>query len=303
MAVKVAYRPEHVGDWGIPAAAEGSRYETGTFALSDGTSIFYRSWTRDAAPAPVLLLMHGLGAHSGWFIDMGNSLNALGLTVYVTDHRGFGRSSGARGHATRQDQYTRDLEAVIDEIRSRHNGVPIFILGHSLGGVFALHLAARDAVGKRIKGVMLVNPGMAVVWKVPLPRQLRIALGGVRGSARQWGIAPGAEGMTANVEAAHMLAEDSYWQRTQSAAFIYRIGLRLRVAAMKCARQVRTPTLVIQTDADLSVDRAASRRCYDVLGCEDKTWKTYPGFAHDFEFEPERGQLDTDVAAWVLRHQ
>ena len=52
--------------------------------------------------------MHGLGAHSGWFIDMGNSLNEQGLTVYAIDHRGFGRSGGFRGHMAQAQTPVRD---------------------------------------------------------------------------------------------------------------------------------------------------------------------------------------------------
>ena len=305
MATQVTYQPEHKGDWGVAAAVDGGRYETGEMRMSDSTAIFYRAWLHPDAQRPVLLIMHGLGAHSGWFIDMGNSLNEQGLTVYAIDHRGFGRSGGMRGHAAQAQTPVRDAEAALAEIRRRHPDAPVSLLGHSLGAIFALHMAADDsaAAQPRLAGIILINPGIAVTWKVPLGRQVGMALGGLSGSTRQWSLAPGHELMTTNAEAKRMLDADNYWQRTQSAAFIYQVALRLRTAAMQRAPSVRTPALVIQCEGDRSVVLAASKRCYDRLGSADKTWKMYPGFGHDFEFEPDRARLDADVAAWVMGHR
>lgn len=305
MTTRVTYQPERAGDWGEAAAVDGGRYETGTMKMADGAAIFYRAWLHPDAQRPVLLIMHGLGAHSGWFIDMGNSLNEHGLTVYVMDHRGFGHSGGVRGHAAQAQLPVRDAEAVLAEIRQRHPDTPVSILGHSLGAIYALHMAADDCAApqRQLAGMILINPGIAVTWKVPIGRQIVVALGGLSGSTRQWSVAPGHESMTTNTEAKRMLDADTYWQRTQSAAFLYQVALRLRASAMKRAPTVRTPALVIQGEADLSVVPAASRRCYDILGSADKTWKTYPGVAHDFEFEPNRAVLDADIAAWVMGHR
>lgn len=305
MAGQVTYQPEQVGDWGAATAVDGGRYETGTMKMADGTMIFYRAWLHPDAQRPVLLIMHGIGAHSGWFIDMGNSLNEQGLTVYAIDHRGFGRSSGLRGHAAEAQTPVRDAETVLLEMRQRHPDAPVSILGHSLGAIYALHMAADDtaAATHQLAGMVLVNPGIAVTWKVPVGRQVAMAVGGLSGSTRQWSLAPGHELMTTNAEAKRMLDADTYWQRTQSAAYIYQVGLRLRTSVMKRLPSIRTPALVIQADGDLSVVHAASRRCYDLLGSADKTWKTYPDFGHDFEFEPQRAALDADIAAWVMGHR
>ncbi len=305
MAAQITYQPEHIGDWGVATAVDGGRYETGTMKMADNTAIFYRAWLHPDGQRPVLLIMHGLGAHSGWFIDMGNSLNEQGLTVYAIDHRGFGRSGGVRGHMAQAQTPVRDGEAVLDEIRQRHPDAHVSILGHSMGALPALVIAADDsaATQHRLAGMILVNPGIAAQWKVPVGRQVAMAVGGLSGSTRQWSLAPGQEVMTTNAEAVLMLNADTYWQRTQTATFIYQVMLRLRAAAMKRAPSIRTPALVLQSEGDRSVVPAASRRCYDLLGSSDKTWKTYPRYCHDFEFEPDRTALDTDIAAWVMGHR
>jgi len=89
------------------------------------------------------------------------------------------------------------------------------------------------------------------------------------------------------------------WGRKESASFFYQVGLQLRGAAIPKAREVRVPALVIQADGDLSIIPAASRKAFDALGSKDKTWKTYPGYAHDSEFEADRTALDADITQWV----
>lgn len=299
------YAPERVGDWGVPAPAVADGYSTDTVAMADGVKLFYRSWRAADEQAPVFVLLHGLGAHSGWFIDMGNSLNAEGLTVYIPDHRGFGRSEGPRGHVLDSQVYLRDITDFLQAVRQRHDNRQVFVLGHSMGGLFTLFAAADDERSgrKQMAGIILMNPWIADNSKVAPGMQLSILFGGLRKSPKLLALAGGPDVMTTNPEAVRMLESDTYWVRSESASFFYQIGLRMRTAALRQARDVRAPALVVQAESDLSVILAASRKAYEALGSKDKTWKTYPGYAHDSEFEADRGALDHDIAQWVLGHR
>ena len=303
--IESKYAPERAGDWGVPLSAVSGGYSTNTLTMADGVKLFYRSWRAADEQAPVFVLLHGLGAHSGWFIDMGNSLNAEGLHVYIPDHRGFGRSEGPRGHILDNQVYVRDITAFLAEVRRQHANRQVFVLGHSMGGIFTLHVTAEDERSGRnqIAGIMLMNPWIADPSKVAPGTQLGILVGGLRKSPKLLALAGGPDVMTTNPEAVRMLGTDSYWVRSESASFFYQIGLRMRTAALRQARDVHVPALVIQCERDLSVIAAASRRAYEALGSKDKTWKTYPDFAHDCEFEANRAVLDHDIAQWVLSHQ
>jgi alpha-beta hydrolase superfamily lysophospholipase len=303
--IESKYAPERVGDWGTPSPAVAGGYSTDTVAMADGVKLFYRNWRAADELAPVFVLLHGLGAHSGWFIDMGNSLNAEGLNIYIPDHRGFGRSEGPRGHILDNQVYVRDLTAFLEAVRRQHANRQVFVLGHSMGALFALHATAEDERSgrKQIAGIILMNPWIADPSKVAPAMQLSILLGGLRKSPKLLSLAGGTDVMTTNPEAVRMLEADTYWVRSESASFFYQIGLRMRTAALRQARAVHVPALVVQCESDLSVIPAASRRAYEALGSQDKTWKTYPGFAHDCEFEANRSVLDHDIAQWVLRHQ
>jgi alpha-beta hydrolase superfamily lysophospholipase len=314
LAAETKYRGDHAGDWGTPTA--DAAYSTDTYALPDGAKLFFRSWRAADPTTPTLVLMHGLGAHSGWFIDMGNELHTRGLTVYAPDHRGFGRSEGPRGHTRDWRGYPRDVESFLDEVQRRQPGAPLFLLGHSMGGLFAIFVAADDASrvspptsgegaeGRgRLAGVILMNPWIKDTTKLSAGTQAGIALGGLRRSARIVTYPYDVGNMTGNPEAHQLLADDPNWVRSQSASFLFQIGLRMRGQALKRARQVRAPALVLQSEADRVIVQRTVRRCFARLGSQDKTYKTYPGFAHDCEFEPQRAPLDDDIAQWVMAHR
>jgi alpha-beta hydrolase superfamily lysophospholipase len=246
-----------------------------------------------------------LGAHSGWFLDFGSELHAGGLTVYALDHRGFGRSGGARGHIRRGEQFVDDLEAFADLVGTRHPGVPRVLLGHSMGGLFSVYLAARDATSGRnqVAGLILVNPWIRDNAKASLRAVATVVLGGARGStAIPVGTdAPDTSVMTLNPEAAKMLLEDDRWVRRRTASFYYQIALGLRGKVLRQAPRVRAPALVIQVDRDRSVIAKASEQCFKALGSADKQWLMIPEMAHDFEFEPARGPLDDAIVQWMSR--
>ncbi|HLY31918.1 MAG TPA: lysophospholipase [Ktedonobacterales bacterium] len=303
MAMVSKYTQERVGEWGVPTTAVSDSYDTATLTLTDGVNLFYRRWQTPDAAAPTLVVMHGLGAHSGWFIDMGNELNKRGLAVYAMDYRGFGRSGGPRGHVRSGSVYIQDLTAFLTEVKRQRPDRPLFILGHSMGGIFALHLAVEDARSgaNRIAGMILMNPWIADSSKVSPFTALGLMLGGMRGSTRRFKTGDDTTIMTLNPEATTMLKADTYWVREETASFLFQITA-MRMATLSQARKIRIPALIVQAEEDRSVVAAASKKAHDALASADKTWKTYPGYAHDSELEADRSALDDDIAQWVLAH-
>ena len=186
MATDVRYDAERVGEWGTPVAVAGGSYTVETFTLPDGAKQNLRVWRAANPAAPTLALLHGLGAHSGWFNDMANSLNAAGLHVYVPDHRGFGRSEGERGHTRDWRSYPADVNALLDEIGRREASSKLFALGHSMGGIFVTYAAAEDAkrATPRLSGIIAMNPWIKNVTNLSLGNTFSVLFGGMRGSAR-----------------------------------------------------------------------------------------------------------------------
>ncbi len=107
--------------------------------------------------------------------------------------------------------------------------------------------------------------------------------------------------MTTNTEAIQLLDTDIYWCRKQTASFLFQIFL-MRSAALKKAKLISKVGLVMQAEADKAVVSEASHKLYDTLANNDKTWKTFPGYAHDSEFEADRTRLDDAVVNWITEH-
>jgi alpha-beta hydrolase superfamily lysophospholipase len=78
--------------------------------------------------------------------------------------------------------------------------------------------------------------------------------------------------------------------------------LLMRSAVLKRAKQITIPALVMQAQEDKAVLLEASRKLYYALASSDKTWKTYPNYAHDSQFEADRSQMDDDIAGWIREH-
>jgi alpha-beta hydrolase superfamily lysophospholipase len=98
-----------------------------------------------------------------------------------------------------------------------------------------------------------------------------------------------------------LLEADPHWVREESASFFWQITL-MRGGVLKQALRVTVPALVLQAGQDQSVIASASQEAFRRLGSADKTWKDYPTYAHDSEFEPDRSALDNDIAGWMKAH-
>jgi alpha-beta hydrolase superfamily lysophospholipase len=292
--MQVTYRAEAQGDWGIIAPGAGIEASEEQLSMNDGTRLFCRVWRTNGKAT--LLVLHGLGAHSGWFIDMGNALAARGLNVWVVDHRGFGRSEGPRGHVAAYRRYLQDIDAVVDAIRAAQLETRLFVLGHSMGGIFATYYAAAHP--EKLTGVLLLNPWIKDQSRVSVGTLLAVLTHGVFKSPRPFQVAGGPEVMTTNPEAVKLLNADPYWVRAESASFLWQITL-MRGKVLSQARRVTLPALVLQAGQDRSIVASAAEEAFRRLGSADKTWKWYPTYAHDSEFEADRSALDDDIANWI----
>lgn len=104
-------------------------------------SLVVRVWEPEQPAARVVLLLHGYGEHSGRYEHVAARLVAEGAVVYAPDHRGHGRSAGERVFITDLDEVVADVEIVGQVARAAHPGLPVAVVGHSMGGVIATRYA------------------------------------------------------------------------------------------------------------------------------------------------------------------
>ena len=106
-----------------------------TIKGANGLNLFVRSWRPDTAARGVVAICHGVKSHSGYYGWAAEQLVAMGLAVYALDLHGRGRSDGDRYYLQEFSHYLDDLHALVQLAMSRELGLPVFLLGHSAGGV------------------------------------------------------------------------------------------------------------------------------------------------------------------------
>ncbi|CAN5812471.1 alpha/beta hydrolase [soil metagenome] len=137
-----------------------------TFTAVDGTHLYYRS-LRPAKERAVLVLVHGLGEHSGRYERLSRTLADAGVAVFAFDLRGHGRSPGKRGHVSAFGDFTSDLESFRQVVRREvSEASPIFLFGHSLGGLISIrHLQQYPRV--EWAGIILSAPALGIRMQIP----------------------------------------------------------------------------------------------------------------------------------------
>lgn len=132
---------------------------------ADGTEL-YACRQVPESPRGIVFVCHGLGEHIGRYAHFIEAITSHGWGVYAVDLRGHGRSGGRRGHLLAWSDYVADLEALYGQARADGFGSSPWVqLGHSMGGLIAVHTASRHA--DRLRGLILCSPLLGVAAKVP----------------------------------------------------------------------------------------------------------------------------------------
>ena len=106
-----------------------------TFDGVGGLKIFLRSWRPDGKPRAVVVICHGVNSHGGQYVWVAEQFVKSGFAVYALDLRGRGKSEGERFYVENVADYVSDVAGVVKIAKSRDPGLPVFLLGHSAGGV------------------------------------------------------------------------------------------------------------------------------------------------------------------------
>ena len=256
----------------------------------DGTDLLVRHWAAADAWATVLLV-HGLGEHSGRYEHVGDQMARAGLDVHAYDQRGNGGSGGPRGHITRWSQLQDDLADRLQVARANTKRGPLVLFGHSLGGLLALGYLLTDRPKPDL--AVLSAPGLDSTlpgWK----KSLAPILGKVVPTLR---IPNGVDGRTLSRDpsvvaklAADPDAVDSSSARFGAESFREQARVRREYAALSI------PALVLHGTDDGLVPPAASEILATLPNVERRT---YPGLRHELHNEPEGASVIDEIIAWI----
>ncbi len=273
----------------------------GTLIGQRSVRLAYFSYWPERQPKAVVILVHGIGEHSGRYKHVIEALVQRGYAVYTHDHRGHGASQGVRGHIEQFDYFVDDLHTLVQVARREQNTIPIFMVGHSLGGLIAVRYALRHQA--LLHGLVLSGPAIQVGDDVsPIMKKLARVLATVVPRLR---IVP----MT---KAEHPLSRDPVVQELVNAdPLMYKGKVRARLAyeiltsaidALGRVDELALPVLIMQGDADRIVNAEGAKQLYHRISSEDKTLKLWPECRHEIFNELEKDEIIAFAADWLDAH-
>jgi alpha-beta hydrolase superfamily lysophospholipase len=262
-----------------------------------GLRIFVRSWRPESTPRAAIVLVHGFNSHSGYYLWTAGQLLQSGLAVYALDLRGRGKSDGERYYIDKFAEYQSDVDAVVKLARSREPGLPLFMFGHSAGGVIAGNYVLDHPSG--IAGFICES----FAYKVPAPD---FALAVLKGLSH---LAPHAHVLnlpkkefSRDPKVTQALLDDPLLanevQPTKTVAEMVRADERLA----RDFPQFKLPLLIIHGTRDTVTRPEGSKEFYERAGSADKTLKLYDGYFHDPLNDVGKEAVMADIRAWLEKH-
>jgi acylglycerol lipase len=264
-----------------------------------GVELYWQGWLPAGPPSGVILLCHGLGEHSGRYGNVVDALVPDRWAVYGLDHRGHGLSGGRRAHLDRYDDWLADFDTFRRHVVERHPGLPVFLMGHSMGGQIALAYALDHQPD--LQGLVLSAPALAsnAVPKAAVP-VLR-ALAKVAPTLRPAGIDGTRISKDPAVVAAYQadpLVHQGNPTLGLSSALFGQFGV-----LPERARGLTLPLLLQHGTLDELTDPAGTRALESTSGSPDQTVHWYEGLWHEIYNEPERDKPLTDLREWLAAHR
>ena len=278
-----------------------SRRDEGYFASKDGTRLFWRQEVPDSEPKAWLGVIHGYGDHLGRYARPIEHFAATGLGVLAFDYRGHGKADGSRADVKAWSDYLDDLQAFWTRLVEAARGKPIFLLGHSHGGLMLTHWLAQQGAPKGLTGVVLSSPFYAFAFEPPKLQVL--------GARLIKGLLPGLK--ISNGLKADQLSRDPAWQAETNADPLYLHDttprwffsvLEAQAALSGLGPKISTPVLLVGGVADPIASWAAQEALVKTFASTDTTVKGYPDFKHEVLMEIGKEQVWADISSWISAH-
>jgi alpha-beta hydrolase superfamily lysophospholipase len=271
------------------------RAKTGWLTARDGRSLFYRTWTGEAA-APALVYLHGIEGHSEWFVPTAEKLSGRGFNLYAPDRRGAGMNSEERGHLNDFRVFLQDIRDFLSFVKSEHPGSPLFLVGNCWGAKASILLAAENET--TIEGLILTSPALKTRVDVGLMTKLKIARAYFTRSPETFELPLTPEMFTRQPKFVGFIAEDSLRLTKATASFLVET-LKLRWLAQRAAETVTLPLLVFQSGHDEIADTEYGDRWFQRAASKDKTLQHYDESAHTIDFDLCADDYVQVLADWV----
>jgi len=265
-----------------------------TFEGVGGVRIFSRSWRPQGAGRGIVILIHGFNSHSGYMAWPAEQFESNGFAAYALDHRGRGKSEGERFYVEKFSDWLGDVDKLVEIARSENPGVPVYVLGHSVGGVIASSYVFEHQ--PEIAGLICES----FAFDVGLPNLVQLALEGASYLVPHLPlyslkneIFSRDPDVVAKMNNDPLIANEK--QPAETASEVLKAAARLK----ENMPSFNVPVFIIHGTDDKATRPEGSRYFYENVGSEDKTLKLYEGGYHDLLNDIDKETVMADILAWV----
>lgn len=264
------------------------------FTSQGGLRIHMRSWSPQGQPRAIIVICHGVNSHGGQHAWTAEQLVSREFAVFAVDLRGRGRSEGARFYVEDVAEYVADIRGLILIARQRHPGLPVYLLGHSAGGVVACTYALDHQ--DEIDGLICES----FAFQVPAPGFVLSAIKGLSHIAPRLGVLTlHMKDFTRDPVALAALEADPLTKdETQPAATVAAL-VRADERLHDSFERITLPVLILHGTEDGATLCRGSEYFHTHAGSADKTLKLYEGHYYDLLNDLGKEGVLADIVTWI----
>jgi acylglycerol lipase len=273
------------------------KHSDGSFDGISKTRIYFQTWAPSGAPKATVVIAHGLGEHGGRYAEVAAQLVGLGCVVHAIDHRGHGRSGGARVLVDKFANAVADMDTLIDRAKRQQPMRPLFLLGHSMGGALSLSYAIKH--GKKLDGLILSGPAVALDGAPPLLAVIAKLLASLMPKLGMFQVDPSL--VSRDPDEVAKYAGDPLNAHGKIPVRTLAEIIRFVEIVPALLPAISVPTLVLHGSDDKLAGVAGSRMIHERISSSDKTLKVYDGLYHEIfnELPADRARVFKDLTDWL----
>jgi len=266
--------------------------------LVDGTKMSYREWKGGKA-SDVIIYLHGLESHAGWFIETGDQLNHNSLNIYGLDRRGSGLNRVDRGHMTSYRVLVNDVKEFIGFVRTEHPESRIYLMGLCWGAKLAVMFSAQ--YGDCLDGLILVTPAIKSKADLTFGQKLDVAYSSFFRPRKLFDVPLDECTFTDNKRYLKFMERDELKLKKASARFFFETG-KMNSSFDGIAKKIKLPTLVLLSECDTIIDNEGTKRWFDRIASDDKAIRLYKDCRHGLLFEEPKEPINC-IVKWMKKRK
>lgn len=281
----------------LRATCEDVVREEGFWDSSDNLALFWHSWSTTTTPRRgAVIIVHGYVEYCMRYDHVAVALVRAGYNVLAMDMRGHGRSQGRRGYVERYAEYVQDVAQMQSKASARWPDLPLFVLGHSNGGLIAL----RYALGRpaNVAGFVITSPLLGFKVQIPVAKAIAGEL-----MSRVWPTLA----LPSEIDASDLTHVDDVVAQYRLDPLVFKVATaRWFTEARQAfgellvrARELDQKFLFLVAGGDRIVDPAATERLFHAMGSKDRELEVFPDLSHEVLNEGCWADLTRQALVWM----